>query len=211
MPAIVNFLTPSPGPNIIEIIDTGGDNEINVLEIFSEWKDWLLANHSARAGLPQAFTVIGGEDKSPTTQLGQAFFLHPEWKIRPAERDHRVVLVGDIQVLGGVGSVFVPTVGAFTVLAEARTSTLITGLSGISTSAEIADAVWDEILSAHLTVGSAGRALTKLFRILGLDPALALHVLKNGTRRHVGAAGSPDIDQTITEDATEVVVTTTTP
>lgn len=138
MPAIVTFITPALGPNIIEEISTGGDNEIDVLEIFSEWKDWILADAGARLGLPQAFTVIGGEPKSPTKEVGQSFFLHPEWKFRPANLDHRVVLVGDIQVLGGVGSIVVPTVGAFTALVEVETSTLITGLSTTATSAEVA-------------------------------------------------------------------------
>lgn len=162
MPAIVNFLTPSPGPNIIEVIDTGGDNEIDVLEIFSEWKDWLLADAGPRLGYPQAFTVIGGEPKSPTLDLGQAFFLHPEWKIRPAERDHRLVINGDIQVLGGVGRLTVPTVGAFTVEVSFNTSALITGLnlSNPLSAAQTAAAVWDVADSLHVAVGSKGQVLS---------------------------------------------------
>jgi len=130
MADIVNFLTPALGPNIIEEISTGSDNTLDVLEIFSEWKAWLLADAGARLGFPQAFSVIGGEPKTPTLDLGQAFFLHIEWKIRPAEHDHRLTLVGDLNVLGGVGNLTVPTLGEFTVLVEAQTSTLITNLSG---------------------------------------------------------------------------------
>jgi len=142
MPQIVNFVPTATGPNLIEEIDVGGDNSLSVLEIFSEWKQWLVDDPGARLGLPQAFSVVGGEPKSPTTDLGQAFFLHPDWKIRPAERDHRLVLVGDIQALGGAESIVLPTLGGYTVLVEVVTSALITGLGAVGlTAQEVRDAL----------------------------------------------------------------------
>jgi hypothetical protein len=49
--------------------------------------------------------------------------------------------------------------------------------------------------------------IEKIAEILALDKDNPLHVLKDKTRVHTGPAGSPSIDQIITEDATEIVVT----
>jgi len=143
MPAIVTFELNATGPNVIVEINTGGDNSINALEIFSEWKQWLL-DDPTRLGLPQAFSVEGGQPKTATTELGQAFFMHsPDWVFRPAEHDHKLTIVGDIGVLGGVGSFLVPTLGGYTVLVELERSALITGLAMASplTSQEVRDAM----------------------------------------------------------------------
>lgn len=175
MPAIVTFELNASAPNVIVELSTGGDNTISALEIFSEWKQWLLDGSPSLLGLPQAFTVLGGEPKTPTTALGQAFFMHsPDWVFRPAELDHKLTIVGDIGVLGGVGSFLVPTLGGYTVLVELERSALITGLpfldAAVSTRAaagdamaltapalaSLTDAVWDEPAAAHVAVGSFG-------------------------------------------------------
>jgi hypothetical protein len=64
---------------------------------------------------------------------------------RPAELDHKLTIVGDIGVLGGVGSFLVPTLGGYTVLVELERSSLITGLPfldvAVSTRAAAGDAM----------------------------------------------------------------------
>ena len=184
MPAIVTFELNASSPNVIVEISTGGDNTINALEIFSEWKQWLLDGPPSLLGLPQAFTVLGGEPKTPTTELGQAFFMHsPDWVFRPAELDHKLRIVGDIGVLGGIGSFLVPTLGGFTVLVELERSSLITGLPfldvAVSTraaagdamsltvpaEASLADAVWDEAEAAHVLPGSFGARMALLGKL----------------------------------------------
>src|SRR3990167_1226854 len=158
MPAIVTFELNAASPNVIVEINTGGDNTINALEIFSEWKPWLLDGPPRRLGLPQGFTVLGGEPKTPTTELGQAFFMHsPDWVFRPAELDHKLTIVGDIGVLGGVGSFLVPTLGGYTALLELERSSLITGLPFLDVAVSpVAGAVWDESPAAHVGAGSFG-------------------------------------------------------
>lgn len=195
MPAIVTFELNASSPNVIVEISTGGDNTINALEIFSEWKQWLLDGPAWRLGLPQAFTVLGGEPKTPTTELGQAFFMHsPDWVFRPAELDHKLTIVGDIGVLGGVGSFLVPTLGGYTVLVELERSSLITGLplldAAVSTraaaggamtltapaTASIADAVWDEATAAHVAVGSFGELEAGLAQLSAQQIALVREI-----------------------------------
>lgn len=191
MPAIVTFELNASAPNVIVEISTGGDNTISALEIFSEWKQWLLDGSPSLLGLPQAFTVLGGDPKTPTTELGQAFFMHsPDWVFRPAELDHKLTIVGDIGVLGGVGSFLVPTLGGYTVLVELERSALITGLplldAAVSTraaagdamaltapaAASVADAVWDEPAAAHVAAGSFGELESGLAAMTAQQVAL---------------------------------------
>jgi hypothetical protein len=47
------------------------------------------------------------------------------WRIRPAERDHKLTLVGNIFVDGGEGSAFVAVLGPYTVHTETKVSNLV--------------------------------------------------------------------------------------
>ena len=107
---------------IVEIA-AGAENELDVIEIYSEWKEWLATN--SNAAYPPAFETVGGDPISPTQDLGTTYFLINGWKIRPAELDHKLILVGNIFPEGGEGSVFVSTLGAFTVNTETRVSNLV--------------------------------------------------------------------------------------
>jgi hypothetical protein len=108
---------------IIAEISVGGDNEILWQEIYSEWKAWLLAD-LARLGYPQAFRYVGSDPISPVQNLGSTFFLMNGWRVRPAELSHKLTLVGNCFVEGGIGSVVVPTLGAHTINVEMRVSNL---------------------------------------------------------------------------------------
>ena len=108
---------------IVEL-DAGGDNEITVLDIYSEWKVWLLADPN-RLSYPTAFRVVGGDPVSATRSLGSTFFLTNRWKIRPAERSHKLTLTGNLFTDPAGESVVVPTLGAFTVNIEASVSNLV--------------------------------------------------------------------------------------
>ena len=123
MPAVVTF-DPTNHPPLIVEIDTGGDNELDVAKVYSDWKNWLLADPS-RLGYSKAFSQVGGDPITPTQNLGSTFFLENGWRFRPAERNHKLTLVGNIFTREPGESVFVPTVGAFTVNTETRVSNLV--------------------------------------------------------------------------------------
>jgi len=108
---------------IIEI-STGGDNELDWREIYSEWKDWLLAVPQRR-GLPQAFRVVGGDPTSDTENLGSTFFMLHPWKFRPAESDHNLQINGNLFPDPPDWQTYAPTLGGFTVLFELKVSTLV--------------------------------------------------------------------------------------
>lgn len=120
MPDVVTF----DGPNkIITEIANGSANEIDVLEVYSEWKDWVKMGDNGKF-LP-AFTPVGGDPITDTQNLGITYFLENGWRIRPAELDHKVTLVGNIYTRESGQSVFLDTIGAFTVNAETRVSNLV--------------------------------------------------------------------------------------
>lgn len=119
MPDIVTF----DGANklIIEIAN-GAENVLDLVEIYSEWKDWVRAGN---AYWPLAFSQVGGDPITDTQNLGSTFFLENGWRIRPAELNHKVTVVGNLYTREPGQSVFVPTVGAFTVNTETRVSSLV--------------------------------------------------------------------------------------
>jgi hypothetical protein len=121
MAAVVTF---DPINLRIVEIDTGLPvNELSILEVYSEWKDWLLADPS-RLGYPQAFRVVGGDPISDVANLGSTFFLVNGWRIRPAEYSHKLVLSGNVYTDPAGSDVNVSTLGSFNVTVSERVSNL---------------------------------------------------------------------------------------
>lgn len=108
---------------IVEINSGLAVNALSVKEIYSEWKDWLLAD-PARLGYPQAFTPVGGDPTTGSDALGVTTFLENGWKIRPAEYSHKLQLDGNLFTRDG-SSVFATTLGAYNVHTETKVSNLI--------------------------------------------------------------------------------------
>ncbi len=99
-----------------------GDTVLDVAVLYSQWKLWVAQSDNSK--YPQAFRTVGGDPISPQQNLGSTFFLMNGWRIRPAERSHKLTLVGNIFTDPAGDSVFVPTLGAFTVNTETRVSNL---------------------------------------------------------------------------------------
>jgi hypothetical protein len=137
---------------IIEI-SAGGDNELSVVEIYSEMKDWLLAD-PARLAYPQAMRYVGGDAISPTQDLGSTFFLLNGWRIRPAELTHKLTLIGNLFTDPAGESVFVPTLGAFNVNTETRVSNLVDAV--LVNSAEIQFASFENTVAVDITSAFSG-------------------------------------------------------
>lgn len=113
MPAVVTF---DPVNLIIEEINTGLEvNETDLFEIYSEWKDWLLADPGARLGYPQAFRQVGSDPISDIQNLGATLFIGGGWKLRPAEYDHQWLINGNLFTDPAGERRTVPTIGAYTV------------------------------------------------------------------------------------------------
>lgn len=110
---------------IVEI-DASGDNELTIEEIYSEWKVWAKTGDNAK--FPQAFRYVGADPTSETEELGSTFFLMNFWKIRGAESDHKLTIVGNLTTDPAGPSAFVPVIGDYTVHYETKFTNLFNAL-----------------------------------------------------------------------------------
>lgn len=224
MPAIVTF----DPVNLLIVEINGGSpavNELNAVEIYSEWKQTLLDDPS-RLGWPQAFSEVGGDPRTLTQNLGTTFFLENGWRIRPAEYSHKLAVNGNLFTREPGQSIFVATAGSFNVHTETVVSNIIDTMTvggvdqatvqaaltaqGYTTArAPKLDDIATASTIAALVMGTgltAGQAvmLLELYRLAGLDPTKPLVV--SPTTRKVPANGA-DISQTIQEVAGVVTIT----
>jgi len=131
---------------IVEI-DAAGDNELDAVEIYSEWKDWLLSD-GANMGYPPAFRVVGGDPTSATQSLGITYFLQNGWKIRPAESDHKFTIVGNMRSDPATESVFVAALGAFTVHTETQFANLV---STIGVAEDVVNSMFARVMEGQIS------------------------------------------------------------
>lgn len=130
-------------------------------EIWSRWSDWFILNDNSK--WPLAFRQVGGDDLGGGLSIPPYFFLLNDWRIRPMESSHTLIITGNLFVDGG-GVPVVNTLGSYNVAIQ---YTVPVQAQGISTSGstgptadEIASAVWDKLVLDHQDSGSMGKALS---------------------------------------------------
>lgn len=101
------------GENKLIILDS--PDNFDIADLYSRWKEWVLDGYSQ---YPSAFRTLGGDPISPTQSVAAYFFLNNEdgWKIRPYEGDYELVIDGNLYPEDYTGTMFVPTVGGYSVL-----------------------------------------------------------------------------------------------
>jgi hypothetical protein len=179
MPAIVTF----DGPNklIIEIAN-GTENSLDVVEIYSEWKEWVRTSDNSK--FLQAFTPVGGDPITGTLSLDITYFLENGWRIRPAELDHKLTLVGNLFTREPGESVNVDTIGAFTVNVEQQLSTVVRALETI---APLTDADKDDIINRlFLYILENGESFAEAMRLIRAEAAGSIVV--TGTEHRIKSA-----------------------
>jgi len=92
-----------------------GVTEVDVADIYSEWKQWVNESYTNSKYLP-AFRTIGGDPLSSIINAGAYYFLRNDfgWRIKPPEEDITIYTVGNLAVEDTALPAFIPTVGAFT-------------------------------------------------------------------------------------------------
>lgn len=150
------------GVNKIIIIETAV-TEFNVIDLYSEWKDWTLESDNTK--YLQAFSSIGGEPLGGGQFLGSTFFLENDWKIRPFEGNHTLIVKGNLYTRDS-SSPFVSTLGAFNVTINLVTSSLVTtvetGGGSSLTASQVANAVWNQLTSSNNINNSFGNAINQI-------------------------------------------------
>lgn len=114
------------------------------VDLYSDWKEAVLANDSIdlnQLGEAQAMRSIGGDPTGPTESFGAGFFLINNYRIRPQEANHELILDGDLFVDPVTNPIVVPTLGGFTVLTQIVRSTTPRILSSDQATIKLLDAL----------------------------------------------------------------------
>ena len=89
---------------------------VTASEIWSRYMDWLAADsNNAKWGL--AMTQIGGDDLGSGLFVPIYVFLQNNWRVRPMESSHQLIITGNLFVAEG-GSPLVNTLGNYNVIAQ---------------------------------------------------------------------------------------------
>jgi len=109
------------------------DSNLDVLDMFSRWKDWLLLGNTM---YPQAFSSVGGDpiDITNGVYITSYIFLLNGWRVRPMEANQTVVVTNGVLLVDGGGVPIINTIGAYNVMVHysqpVRTETVVTGGGG---------------------------------------------------------------------------------
>lgn len=143
------------GPNKVMFEPAGaGDTTFDLeRDLYSAWKRWVQSGVGAQ--YLTAFTVEGGTPIGATGLFtGLTVIMTNGWRVRPAEHDHQLNIVGNLFSDDGV--IAVPSIGAFNTTVNLVTSIGAQGIStgggtGSFTSADRADLVLakDNALAAN--------------------------------------------------------------
>jgi hypothetical protein len=144
------------GVNKLILISSGVTTLDVKQDLYSDWKEWVLLRDNSKY-LP-AIRSIGGESLPGGKFIGATFFLTNGWRIRTWEGHHTLTVVGNLFTEEG-DSVFVPTLDHWTITINAFQSTLVDGVTGLtSVQADklmslnnvdivgLIDGVWDKVL-----------------------------------------------------------------
>lgn len=125
------------GPNKLVILASA---TLDLQVLWSEWKDWLLANNAQYA---LAFDTVGGESIDPTvgTMVPLYLFVLNGWKIKPMESDHTLAVTNGTIVVSGGGDPFVSTIGDYTVRIRYQQPVQAIGYSTSGTSGPTAESI----------------------------------------------------------------------
>ena len=137
------------GENLIITLDSG-ITQVDWIDIYSDWKDWMLTSPFNR-GYPVAFSTSGGEELSAVLESGAYWFLRNDlgWRMRPPEEHITIWVTGNLIPQDITIDSFLPTIGAYTTQIlglQPITQTALVG-SGVTEQdkIDIATAVWADV------------------------------------------------------------------
>ena len=136
------------GYNKLVILDS--PDPFSISDLYSRWKDWVL---DGNANFIQAFRTVGGDPISSGQVVAPYFFLNTleGWKIRPVEIDHELRISGNLYSEDPNQSMFVPTLGDYTVNVIIERSSAAIGVeSGGGGGLTLQQATWLEAIYKNI-------------------------------------------------------------
>jgi hypothetical protein len=143
MGAKVTFNELTKTIEIDEAPDVNGDVLINVkVDLYSDGKeDWVAAENLRKFYFP--ISAEGGKPLPGEKDLGSTFFLASDWKIRPYDANHRLIIDGNLYAVDG-SDPFIDTVSNFPVRVMQQVSDLV---STVSSGSGLSSTEHDQLMS----------------------------------------------------------------
>jgi len=174
------------GPNKLILVNYG-ETELDFrIDVFSNWKEWLLINNQINTKYPQALSEVGGDPLPGESRfLGITYFLENGWKMKTWDGDHRLTVTGNVFQRDG-STVFIPPDNNFNTEITLNVSNLV-------------DLIQTGVLAGYDTVTQ-------------MDELHTLAALKNASPKVVSSSGitAGDITQTLSGDDPVTVTRTDT-
>lgn len=109
---------------IIEAPDVNGEVFIDVkIDLYSDGKEDWVANENLRK-FQFPIIAVGGNPLPGSKALGSTFFISSDWKIRPYNTSHRLIINGNLYSEDGEDP-FLDTIGTYTVRIMQQVSSLV--------------------------------------------------------------------------------------
>ena len=112
---------------------------LDLIDLFSRWKDWVLAGN---AECLLAFSTVGGE----ITEIPLYLFMLNGWLIVPQSADHVLTVINGVLVGQGSADPFTDPAGSYKIRINRQAPGIAIGYSTSGstgpTAADIAAAVW---------------------------------------------------------------------
>jgi len=105
------------GVNRIIDVDFGVTELDAQIDLYSDWKEWVLETGSANARYTQTFRTAAGDPIGPGKFIAPYFFLLNGWVIRPHAADHELLIEGNLYADPFTNPIITPSSGSFTVAA----------------------------------------------------------------------------------------------
>lgn len=165
-----------------------GVTTLNLSDLYSRWKDWVLDDHAEFA---PAFHAVGGDIPAIPLYL----FIDNGWRIVPQSANHTLTVVGGVLEVDGGGDPFVdPPSGSYRIRINREAPGIAIGYSttgGTTTgpSAEdLAAAVGQRVVEGDVTIEQVLRLLLAYAAgdAAGLDGPATVFKSLDGTKTRIG-------------------------
>lgn len=128
------------GVNKLAIM-SAGTTTLDLSDLWSRWKDWVLAGH---AGFAQAFNTVGGEIAAIPLYL----FPINGWRVKLPEANATIHVVGGILATEDGSDPFVNPTGSYVVRVEREAPAIAIGYSTSGSTGPSADIIAAAVLAA---------------------------------------------------------------
>ncbi len=142
------------------IILTSGTTEVSIRDLWSRWVDWFLTSDNSKYLI--AFEQVGGNDidVSIGTTIPIYVFMKNNWKIRPQESNHTLIINDGILIVDGGGDPFVNTLGSFAIrINYSQPVQAITVATGGSSGATLSQIENSSVLAKESTILSSSQSI----------------------------------------------------